>query len=719
MRNFKIFVRYIGPYFLIILAFLFLISILYTTNYNTSKEVKTTYIESYLESGVQNLEDLLIQINALSVQISSSPDVLRLASYKMPLNHKYYSLIYSLKDTFTSLTTLHQPVDRLILTLPNGIIFSSDGRNFDSIEDFYGDFFEYENISQEEWIENQNNAFHFWEAMWLVTDKNKRDLYLTYNCKNNTVSSIHLTALIHQKNFIGMFIPAENLDEFGIRIVHDNHDVLFDNTGGLSPDSKYDFIEQRSANLNLSFSVYVPDSFYTASIAPLKEKLVRFILLIIAINVLLSIFFGLFNSKPLRSLIFTLQNWGMEADEDPIGATQTLLSQIDEDKNQIKKELAELKQTFTSVEFEYMISTNMAKSYVPTGVSLGAKSNLYVLILMRPDLNQLGQMEAISNIHSKIKNSMGFQQTIYRLSNQHMIMLFPYGKDLKDRVNSLISKINKLVRPIKIQCSTSGVFKDISQIRFAYLEAEFALYKGDFREADCVFFDDIDIKIDNPLLSISYYAPLISCLRADNPQKVNEFFAQLQENICKHRFTSHELEQILYILRSIVTNYVSSHESDLFVDFYTSEYFDRSEIGIRIKNIENVCKKIIQGNIDSKKSHNTALRQSIIDCIGSQYQNPNLSLTYLAEYFSVSAKYLSDFIREQFGKNYIEYIQEIRMSKAAELLLMSKLPIGKVGEKVGFTNSNTFYKAFKRYFDLSPSEYRQRKSHIDPINFGS
>ena len=59
------------------------------------------------------------------------------------------------------------------------------------------------------------------------------------------------------------------------------------------------------------------------------------------------------------------------------------------------------------------------------------------------------------------------------------------------------------------------------------------------------------------------------------------------------------------------------------------------------------------------------------------------------------------------------------MSKAAELLLMSKLPIGKVGEKVGFTNSNTFYKAFKRYFDLSPSEYRQRKSHIDPINFGS
>jgi AraC-like DNA-binding protein len=54
-----------------------------------------------------------------------------------------------------------------------------------------------------------------------------------------------------------------------------------------------------------------------------------------------------------------------------------------------------------------------------------------------------------------------------------------------------------------------------------------------------------------------------------------------------------------------------------------------------------------------------------------------------------------------------EYVFRLRMARAARLLQASALTVVEIAEALGFSDPNYFAKAFRRAFDVSPSEFRQ------------
>lgn len=62
------------------------------------------------------------------------------------------------------------------------------------------------------------------------------------------------------------------------------------------------------------------------------------------------------------------------------------------------------------------------------------------------------------------------------------------------------------------------------------------------------------------------------------------------------------------------------------------------------------------------------------------------------------------------GEKYIDYLNRIRMEKAAEKLLdYSNLKVKDIAEMVGFENPYYYMKRFKQHFECTPSEYRKFK----------
>ncbi len=96
----------------------------------------------------------------------------------------------------------------------------------------------------------------------------------------------------------------------------------------------------------------------------------------------------------------------------------------------------------------------------------------------------------------------------------------------------------------------------------------------------------------------------------------------------------------------------------------------------------------------------------------SQYINlhymENLYLDRMAEVLGTSPKYFSNYFKKTFGVNYVEYLNKVRLFHARELLKDSNLTIAEVGEKTGYQNSSTFTTTFKKYFGISPSDYRKK-----------
>ncbi|MNC79666.1 HTH-type transcriptional regulator YesS [compost metagenome] len=58
--------------------------------------------------------------------------------------------------------------------------------------------------------------------------------------------------------------------------------------------------------------------------------------------------------------------------------------------------------------------------------------------------------------------------------------------------------------------------------------------------------------------------------------------------------------------------------------------------------------------------------------------------------------------------SFSEYLSRLRIQRAKELLLQTRLPIGEISERVGYRTDKYFIKVFKSLEDMSPSRYRQQ-----------
>ncbi len=78
-----------------------------------------------------------------------------------------------------------------------------------------------------------------------------------------------------------------------------------------------------------------------------------------------------------------------------------------------------------------------------------------------------------------------------------------------------------------------------------------------------------------------------------------------------------------------------------------------------------------------------------------------------AQRFGYSSDYLYRLIKQHTGKSFVELITEIRMQKASDMLLNSKMSIDMIAEKCGYLGKSNFYSAFKKAFNVTPKQYRE------------
>ncbi|QDA27109.1 response regulator transcription factor [Paenibacillus polymyxa] len=89
-----------------------------------------------------------------------------------------------------------------------------------------------------------------------------------------------------------------------------------------------------------------------------------------------------------------------------------------------------------------------------------------------------------------------------------------------------------------------------------------------------------------------------------------------------------------------------------------------------------------------------------------RYYFEDIKISFFAETYFLSREYLMKLFKQQFGYGIHEYVQKVRMDKAKELLGDSSLKIQEISDMLGYKDKNYFSKAFRNYYQVSPSEYR-------------
>lgn len=93
--------------------------------------------------------------------------------------------------------------------------------------------------------------------------------------------------------------------------------------------------------------------------------------------------------------------------------------------------------------------------------------------------------------------------------------------------------------------------------------------------------------------------------------------------------------------------------------------------------------------------------------IEQNFQN-NISVEDIADNCGLNRSYFGKIFKEAIGRTPQEFLLNYRMTKASELLKLTRLSIGDISKAVGYDNQLHFSRAFKNIYGISPREWRNQ-----------
>lgn len=152
-------------------------------------------------------------------------------------------------------------------------------------------------------------------------------------------------------------------------------------------------------------------------------------------------------------------------------------------------------------------------------------------------------------------------------------------------------------------------------------------------------------------------------------------------------------------------------------DSYLPKPFDidvlKANIESLIKNREQLRSRFqkdieINPKIISNTPADSKFLEKILSFIENNLSDSDYSVEQLANDYGVSRIYLNRKIKALTGETTIEFMRNIRLKHAAEMLKQNKLNVSEVAWEIGYNDIRTFRKRFKEKFKINPSEFGRK-----------
>jgi len=253
----------------------------------------------------------------------------------------------------------------------------------------------------------------------------------------------------------------------------------------------------------------------------------------------------------------------------------------------------------------------------------------------------------------------------------------------------------------------------IASIRQSYKESVIALRNQiSMGREDVLFYRDTSSKAEN----IGFYPSeinenLLIHLRLREDVKIKGALEQIERYIRTNELSGEYIHMILAGLVSLCLTYVYEigKRADDFLPPHFSpfeEITNHSSLEAAFEWITDLYLSVSGHSKNVKRSKSGNLLAAAREYIDSRYPDSRLKVEDIAKHFYIQQRYLLKIFKEGVGMSVSDYLVEIRMQKAKELLASGRnLQITNIAESVGYADPAHFSKSFKKHTGLSPSEY--------------
>lgn len=256
----------------------------------------------------------------------------------------------------------------------------------------------------------------------------------------------------------------------------------------------------------------------------------------------------------------------------------------------------------------------------------------------------------------------------------------------------------------QIICAVSDTVTNEEQLPIIYRQAKDIISLGHFSK-------DNSVLVSGGLEDASYMysheteQKLTTHLKRGDFASAQKILEDIFRNNQEEIKLSHSQKQILlYDLAGTLLKLSTKHSENrlFFANFIES--IDTDDIN-RSKNTLLEYMRVLCTDVNENNKNSDARIEQIIDFVHSNYSDPNLNVSYIANKFDITISHLSRYFKGKTGQVLSDYILKYRLEKASLLLEEKKLSISEVCQACGFYDTNAFTRSFKKIYGVTPSKF--------------
>lgn len=229
-------------------------------------------------------------------------------------------------------------------------------------------------------------------------------------------------------------------------------------------------------------------------------------------------------------------------------------------------------------------------------------------------------------------------------------------------------------------------------------------------DGEMIHFSKGDINFRRPGQVVSGVAPY-SCINmcfdvTGNKEKLNSFSGFGSSNTSQKNYHNSILDAVQSKIKADYCKGIDVLIRKIYQNYTAQNDISKLEMRADLYRIIIELYKASDPNNSKNNAYNTIVKNAII-FIKNNYKN-EIKVPDIASHVGVSVNYFQAVFKKAMGITPNNFIIKIRLEQAVQLLIMTKLPIGEVGFECGFLDNVYFSYVFKKYYKMTPNEFRNR-----------
>ena len=725
-----------------------------------------------LEQSSQFCDQRFEEMDSIASQLVANTHV---QSFKNSTTPFSYPNSYRVNETMNNLMNVENSNQFLMnyFVLFNNSKLVMNNRIAYSYEDFYSLYFSYENMDFDQWEDMINGARYSREilpaapVLRMITgtesgyrsNTQKKEMVVTYihplisadpriGYVMFIIDNQELTRMLSKIDIReGGFVFI--LDQKGtlISYITSSEDVtteqIMSAAGGLADSlNGMEKMEINGQSMIMCQVVSPYNGYRYLSVQPtnvvhekasfIQYSIIAYLSISLLVGFIVSIAMAHKNARPVAEIIRNINNSGEKETKEPFKmikkAVEDLTFQNQSLQEAIDRQKPLLKVTLLGqlLRGEFNSEDEIIKSIPFANIQLEKGYFCVILFQCREKLLSLGETQSLEQNQSKViirevLESMFGSDALFCDMDEEKIALIMDTR-LTDQmaaseyIQKNIDHLQEFLSGLNILISVGSLVKEPMDISRSYENAHSALYFHIVPNGEMVIHSNQSASGFE-----TYYFPrdirnrLASNIRSGNKENVHKLLRTLfDQNISQKNLPLTIQRMFLYDLLTCATQlfgYIAIDNTE-----YRSllESLDKIDVMGDLSRINMIYKMYmqlcdtVQMRIEKQKSE---LMNNIESFIRQEYANPELSLTLVSEKFNINETYLSHIFKQHTNRNFSSYIETQRMEEASALLTNTNMLIQEIATSLGYSSTNSFCRAFKRFYNINASEYR--KSHKD------